>query len=155
MPAITGETENGRSISDSKDRLAAKFELPERPGGGDAEDAVERNGDGRHRQRHPDGRLCVGIVQRLEIETDALARASTATVAIGSDDEHEQETDPADEDRRARPAWVAQGRTLAPSLAMMPSQPLLQELITIRSEKDTAARRRRSPMPRDNRIPPA
>ena len=46
--------------------LALELELGDRPGGGDAEDQVERHGDRRDQQRQPDRRQRVGIGQRLE-----------------------------------------------------------------------------------------
>ena len=51
---MTGETENGRSISVISRLLPRKLELGDRPGGDDAEDDVEHDRDRRDQQRQPD-----------------------------------------------------------------------------------------------------
>ena len=57
-------------------RLAAEIELGDRPGRGDAEDEVERNGDCGGDQRQPDRRERVGLLDRCQVEREAFAQAS-------------------------------------------------------------------------------
>ena len=61
MPAITGDTANGRSIRVISRFLPGKLELGDRPGRGQAEDQVERHGDRRDQQRQPDRAEGVGL----------------------------------------------------------------------------------------------
>ena len=53
--------------------LAAELELGDRPGGGHAEDGVQRHRDRGHQQRQPDRREGVRLAdQRAEVGADAL-----------------------------------------------------------------------------------
>src|SRR5918997_4087924 len=54
-------------------RLAAEIELGDGPGGGDAEDGVERHGNRRDQQRQADGRARVGLVDRRQPRLPSLA----------------------------------------------------------------------------------
>ncbi len=69
---MTGETENGRSISVIRNCLPRKSCLAIGPGGGDAEHDVQRHGDGGGEQRQPDGRQRVGLDDRCQIGLPAL-----------------------------------------------------------------------------------
>ena len=59
-PTTTGETANGRSISDVQQPLAAEVVAREHPGGQHAEDGVERHGDQRHQDREVERVLGLG-----------------------------------------------------------------------------------------------
>ena len=52
---MTGETENGRSISVIKQVLAHELEFRNRPGGGQAEERAHRHRDRRGKARQIDG----------------------------------------------------------------------------------------------------
>ena len=73
-PEITGDTENGRSISVISTLLPRKCELGDGPRGRDAEHEVERHGDRRGEQREPDRRRASGSRDRCEVDAEALAQ---------------------------------------------------------------------------------
>ncbi len=85
-PALGAEQQNedearddrrdGEGQLDQRDerRLAAEVELGDRPGGGDAEDRVQRNRDRGDDQRQPDRRPSVRLADRGEPHLPALAQ---------------------------------------------------------------------------------
>ena len=84
-PAITGDTENGRSIEGDEHLLAAEIVLGDGPGGSDAEHDVERHGDGGGEQRQANGGQRVRRHQRLPVRGPALLQA------LGEDGEQRQQ----------------------------------------------------------------
>jgi hypothetical protein len=94
MPETTGETENGRSISE--EAFSLELELRHRPGGGEAEDDVERHRDRRDDQRQLQGGEGVLVAECLEIG------AETAAKRLHEDREqrqHQEEAEEADRDQ--------------------------------------------------------
>ncbi len=107
-PAITGETENGRSISVISKRLAAELELGDRPGRGDAEDQVERHRDRRDEQRQPDRRPA----RRARRARRSRRRRPCASASANTDDQRQQQ-----EQRRGRRARRAISSAAHPAAA--------------------------------------
>ena len=107
-PQITGETENGRSISVTSSALAAELELGDRPGRADAEDDVERHRDRGDQQRQPDRRARVGIGDARRDRRRALRER------LGEDDRERRDEEQSRERRAsARSARSASTRGLA------------------------------------------
>ena len=141
-PTTTGETENGRSISVIRKALALEVELGDRPGGGDAEDEVERHGDGRDEQRQPDRGERVGIAEgRRDRRRRPCANASANTGDQRQRQEQRQERDEprCDQDdarQRALARWRARSRldgqwcrdAIASAMAEPPPAPGLDQV---------------------------
>ena len=72
---MTGETENGRSISVMSTLLPGKLELRDRPRRGDAEDEVERHRDRGGEQRQLDRGERVRLDDRREVDVEAFLQA--------------------------------------------------------------------------------
>ena len=67
-----------------QEALAPELELGDRPGGGHAEDQVERHGDGRDQQGQSDRSERVRLGDAGEIGAEPLRNASTNTASSGS-----------------------------------------------------------------------
>ena len=79
--------------------LARELELGDRPGGGDAEDEVERHRDRRDEQRQPDGRQRVGVGERGEDRRRSpCAKASAKT---GDQRQQQEEREEGEGERRS------------------------------------------------------
>ena len=79
-----------------EERLAAELKLGDAPRRGDAEEDVQRHGDGGHEEREFDGGDGVRLTQRAEVGVPALAQR------LREDIDQRQQQEDAEEERRDR-----------------------------------------------------
>ncbi len=104
-----GRDREGQVDEGDQQALAAELELGDRPGGGDAEDQVRRDGDGRHQERQADRRQGVALLDGAEIGIDALAERFDEHRA-GRQHQHHDEIGDRDADQdRPDPDRLADG----------------------------------------------
>ena len=107
MPEITGETANGRSIRVISRFLPRELELGDAPGGGHAEDEVERHRDRGDQQGQLGRAERVGLRDRLPVGRESLGER------LGEDQRQRQQQHQRQEDQRDADQGPAHHRRLA------------------------------------------
>ena len=89
--------------------LAGEVELRDRPGGGDAEDRVERHRDRRRQQREPDRRLGVAVAERRGGEAEPVGERLGEDRDQRREEQHAEDRDDAADQRPPQPGGLGRG----------------------------------------------
>ena len=96
MPAITGDTANGKIDQGQQELLTAKLELSDRPPGADAEHDIQRHRDRRREQGEPERGEGVRLQDGCGVGLDAAGQPFDKD---GDERNQEEETQECDHDR--------------------------------------------------------